>query len=182
VFALDDSGAKILDAEGLPLVEFDPLGPLGRNGRRTSGFTGLISKVDYVFDWGRVGLSPRFKSEFLRAVPFSLELGKSRSWDGIISLIVHLPVMRKSQLELGFEQRLFQELTQDEDPLASNTPTGDFRGTIYAAQLTNKQSYLGYELVTQLGLRFDRRSLEVLDRERETRTAGLAYLTVFASL
>jgi hypothetical protein len=129
-----------------------------------------------------VRLSPRFKSEFLREVPFSLELGKRRSWDGIISLIVHLPVMHKSQLELGFEQRLFQELTQDEDQLASNTPTGDFRETVYAAQLTNKRLYLGYELVTQLGLRFDRRSLEVLDRERQTRTAGLAYLTVFASL
>ncbi len=182
VFALDDSGARIFDAEGLPVVAFDPLGSQGRNGRRTSGFTGFINKVDYAFDWGQVVLSPRFKSEYLREVPFSLAVEKSSSWDGIFSLVARLPFMRDSHIELGFEQRLFQELTEDEGQLVINAPTGDFRGTVYAAQLTNKRSYLGYQLITQLGLRFDRRSLEVVDRDRETRTAGLAFLTMFASL
>ena len=51
-----------------------------------------------------------------------------------------------------------------------------------AMQLTNRRDYLGYELTAQLGLRYDRRSLEIVDGDDETRTAGLAFLSVFASL
>ena len=60
--------------------------------------------------------------------------------------------------------------------------TGDFSGTVLAVQLTNRRDYMGYELTAQLGLRYDRRSLEILDADAETRTAGLAFLSVFASL
>ena len=38
------------------------------------------------------------------------------------------------------------------------------------------------QLTAQLGLRYDRRSLEIVDGDDETRTAGLAFLSVFASL
>ena len=57
-----------------------------------------------------------------------------------------------------------------------------FRGMVGAAQLSNQREYLGYELTTQIGLHFDRRSLEVVGRERETRAAGLTFLSIFASL
>ena len=73
-------------------------------------------------------------------------------------------------------------MRREEDELAANVPTGDFRGMVWAAQLSNQREYLGYNLTTLLGLRFDRRSLEVVERERETRTAGLAFLSIFASL
>lgn len=49
-------------------------------------------------------------------------------------------------------------------------------------QLTNRRDYLGYELTAQLGIRYDRRAIEVVDGDAETRTAGLAFLSVFASL
>ena len=87
---------------------------LDRNGRETSGFVGLIDKIDGVFAWGAVAILPRFKSEFLSQSPFSLAERRRRSWDGIGSLLVRFPVMRDSELELGFEQRLFFELLQDE--------------------------------------------------------------------
>ena len=163
-------------------AQLGSLGPLGRNGRETSGFVGLIDKIDGVFAWGAVAILPRFKSEFLSQSPFSLAERRRRSWDGIGSLLVRFPVMRDSELELGFEQRLFFELLQDEKVLVENVLTGDFRGTVWAAQLSNQREYLGYGLTTQLGLRFDRRSLEVTGRERETRVAGLAFLSIFASL
>ena len=153
-----------------------------RDGRETSGFVGLIDKIDGVFAWGAVAISPRFKSEFLSQSPFSLAERRRRSWDGIGSLLVRFPAMRNSELELGFEQRLFFELLRDEKALADNVLTGDFRGMVWAAQLSNQREYLGYELTTQIGLRFDRRSLEVIGRERETRAAGLAFLSIFASL
>ena len=182
VYARDDAGAQLLDAAGEPVVEFDPLGPLARNGRETSGFVGLIDKIDAVFAWGPARVAPRFKSEFISASPFALTQQRQRSWDAIASLLVRFPLMRGSELELGFEQRLFFELWRDEDELAANVPTGDFRGMVWAAQLSNQREYLGYNLTTLLGLRFDRRSLEVVEREREARTAGLAFLSIFASL
>ena len=129
---------------------------VGRNGRETSGFVGLIDKIDGVFAWGAVAILPRFKSEFLSQSPFSLAERRRRSWDGIGSLLIRFPVMRDSELELGFEQRLFFELLQDEKVLVENVLTGDFRGTVWAAQLSNQREYLGYGLTTQLGLRFDR--------------------------
>ena len=49
-----------------------------------------------------------------------------------------------------------------------------------AAQLTNHNDYLGYDLTTQMGIRYDRRSLEVADSGRQTRTSGLVFLSVFA--
>ena len=74
---------------------------VGRNGRETSGFVGLIDKIDGVFAWGAVEILPRFKSEFLSQSPFSLAERRRRSWDGIGSLLVRFPVMRDSELELG---------------------------------------------------------------------------------
>jgi hypothetical protein len=58
--------------------------------------------------------------------------------------------------------------------------SGDFRGTVLAVQLTNIRPYLGYNLTSQLGVRFDRRSLEVVEQDRESRTAGVAFISIFA--
>ena len=181
-FSRDVAGARRRDAEGEPVVEFDPLGPLARNGRGTSGFVGLIDKIDAVFGWGPARVAPRLKSEFISAAPFALTQQRQRSWDAIASLLIRFPLMRGSEIELGFEQRLFFELRRDEEELAVNVPTGDFRGMVWAVQLSNQREYLGYNLTTQLGLRFVRRSLEVVARDREARTAGLAFLSIFASL
>ena len=182
VFALDDAGERVLDMEGEPVVVFDPLGPAGRNGRATSGFIGLINKIDYAYDWRRLWVSPRFKSEFLREVPFNLDLVEQRSWDAIWSLLVRFPLLVRSSVDIGFERRQFYNLKDDEGGLAAGMRTGDFSGTVLAVQLTNRKDYLGYELIAQLGLRYDRRSLEIVDGDTETRTAGLAFLSVFASL
>ena len=74
------------------------------------------------------------------------------------------------------------DLTGDEDQLAARQRTGDFRGTVLAVQLTNPSEYLGYRLQTQVGMRYDRRSLEVIDRDREKRTSGLFFVSLFAGL
>ena len=182
VFALDEAGERILDAEGNPVELFDPLGPEGRNGRKTSGFIGLIDKIDYAFNWRQLWISPRFKSEFLRQVPFNRDLVERRSWDALWSLLVRFPLLVSSSVDLGVEQRQFYSLIGDEDKLGAGERTGDFRGTVLAVQLTNRRDYLGYELTAQLGIRYDRRAIEVVDGDAETRTAGLAFLSVFASL
>ena len=151
-------------------------------GRRTSGFFGFIDKLEYRHYWGRVTISPKIKSEFLREVPFDRALDKRRSWDGLLFLQVGFPVLRTTKLEFGLEQRFFHDLTGDEDQLAARQRTGDFRGTVLAVQLTNPSEYLGYRLQTQVGMRYDRRSLEVIDRDREKRTSGLFFVSLFAGL
>ncbi len=182
VFALDEVGERVLDAEGEPVVLFDPLGPEGRNGRETSGFVGLIDKIDYAFDWRQLWVSPRFKSEFLRQSPFNRDLAKRRSWDVLWSVLVRFPVLVRSSVDVGFERRQFYNLEDDEALLAASARTGDFSGTVLAVQLSNRRDYLGYELTTQVGMRYDRRSLEIVQGDTDTRTAGLAFLSVFASL
>jgi hypothetical protein len=182
VFVLDEVGERVLDEEGESVVAFDPLGPEGRNGRETSGFVGWIDKIDYAFDWRQLWISPRFKSEFLRKVPFNRDLVKQRSWDALWSVLVRFPVLMRSSVDVGFERRQFYNLRGGEGELAAGARTGDFSGTVLAVQLTNRKGYLGYDLITQLGLRYDRRSLEIVDGGDETRTAGLVFLSIFASL
>ena len=181
-FVLDTEGNRVLDEEGAPVVAFDPLGPDGRNGRDESGFTGLINKAEYHFQWKKLAISPRFKSEWLRETPFSLELEKRRSWDGIFFLQLQLPILRSTRVHAGIEQRFFSNLRGDEKELLAQSLSGDFRGTVYALQITNRRSYQGYDLITQVGMRIDRRSLEVIEGPRDTETTGLFFLSMFASL
>ena len=182
VLALDAAGNALLDADGQPVVEFDPLGPQGRNGRASSGFFGLINKADWQYDLGPLQLQPRFKSEILRRVPFGRDQEKRRSWDLIPSLLVEFPILKATRIQMGWEQRQFFNLRDDEDKLDEGSPTGDFSGTVLALQLSNKRKYLGYELTTLMGLRYDRRSLERVGLDDEKRTAGLAFLALYASL
>jgi len=181
-YQLDALGEVVRDAEGKALVAFDPLGPEARNGREVSGFVGLIDKAEYVFRWQQLSFLPRAKSEWLSQTPFSRTQAKRRSWDAILTLLVQFSPFPHSQVQVGFERRQYFELLAEENELPVGRPTGDFRGSVLACQLTNTRPYLGYSLTTQLGIRYDRRSLEVAGAERDTRTSGMAFLSVFAGL
>ena len=180
-FLRDEAGEVVLDGEGMGIVAFDPLGPDGRNGRGTSSFVGLINKADYLLPpLGRFSISPKIKSEFLREVPFSLNAEEQRSWDLLLFLQASFPLLQMTRIEVGLEQRQFANLLGEEGEMAPGTLTGDFRGTVLALQLTNTRPYLGYNMTTQVGVRYDRRSLEVVGQEAETRTAGVGFISVFA--
>ena len=170
-----------LDDAGDTLAVFDPLGVEGRHGREDSGFFGLIDKIEYTHRLGKFTISPRFKSEILHQVPFALTGDKQRSWDGTGFFLVEFPVLTRSRIKAGLEQRFFYNL-RDEGDLAPGDMSGDFRGTAAAIQLTNVSDFRGYALTTQVGFRIDRRSLEVIDDDSDSSTAGLGYMTVFAGL
>ena len=154
----------------------------GRNGRARSGFFGVINKAEYLFFWRQVAILPRLKSELLRATPFSRDLEKRRSWDGIFSLQFEVPFLSSSRIRLGWEQRLFYDMRAGGREAGGGDRTGDFYGTALAAQLTNTRDYLGYALTTQAGIRIDRRSFELAGGGVESGTAGLLFLTMFAAL
>ena len=172
----------LTSAQGDTLSVVDPLGPQQRNGRERSGFFGLINKIEYRYRHGRFELLPRLKSELLRETPFSLTREKQRTWDGILFFLVEFPVLKRSRIKAGLEQRFFYELRRDEAVLPPKTVSGDFRGAAAAVQLTNVSDYHGYRLTMQVGLRVDRRSLEVVEADRDVTTAGISYITLFAAL
>ena len=172
----------VLDADGDTLSLFDPLGPAGRNGRERSGFTGMINKVEYSHHLGLVQIEPRFKSELLKQTPFRRDERTRRSWDAILFLQMELAVLRSTRLQAGLEQRFFYDLKGEEEELDPGQISGDFRGSALALQLTNRSEYLGYQLTTQLGTRIDRRTIEVVGRDRDKDTSGLLYLSLLAGL
>ena len=77
---------------------------------------------------------------------------------------------------------MFFNVQDDERTMNPGQISGDFRGSVVAVQLTNRSEFLGYSLILQTGVRIDRRSLEVIDQSRDTETAGLTFLSVFAGL
>ena len=178
----DEEGRVLLDDEGAPVVAFDPLGPEGRNGRESSSFVGLIDKASYAFSWKSISISPRIKGEFMRRVPFSRSAPEERSYDVLYMVLANFPILHRSYVQLGVEGRFFYDLEADEGQLAAGERTGDFRGAVLACQLTSTRAYSGYELTTQIGVRFDRRSLEIKDGDGERKTSGLVFLSVFAGL
>ena len=97
-------------------------------------------------------------------------------------MIVDFSILNRTQIRLGLEGRQFYELRNDENELSPGTITGDFRGSVLGLQLTTTRDYNGYSLTTQLGLRFDQRSLEIVQGSTEKQPSGLVFLSVFAGL
>ena len=127
-------------------------------------------------------MSPRFKSEFLRQVPFALTRKKQRSWDGIGFFLFEFPILRRTRIKAGLERRFFYNL-RDEGDLAPGDVSGDFRGTA-AAYPAHKRERLPRIRTDDPGRASasTQRSLEVIGGDSESSTAGLGYMTVFAGL
>ena len=156
--------------------------PQGRNGRRSSGFLGLIDKAEYQYLWRGLTISPKAKSEFLSQTPFDRTLDKRRTWDALFFLQIHFRVLRTTKIEGGLEQRFFYEVLDSEENLQVGQLSGDFRGTVLALQLTNPTTYLGYKLTTEVGMRYDRRSLERVGGKRQQKASGLFFASVLVGL
>ena len=176
--------------------------------REDSYFLGLINKAEYSFRLGPMEFEPRIKSEFLRHRPYLVNNnlpngGQLKQWRPSIFLWAQLPLMPNTRLEAGLEQTFSWELLTPEalsdaaDPnfvgLEVGAPTGDFRETIFALQTTNITDYLGYKLVTQIGIQRERRIEENFwDAENtgdfanfgedEKSTGFTTFITVYAGL
>ncbi|MCY3790207.1 MAG: hypothetical protein OXH63_15635, partial [Gemmatimonadetes bacterium] len=180
-FLLDelvDDGGSQAGTGGEPVAIY----PQGRNGRRSSGFLGLIDKAEYQYSWRGLTISPKAKSEFLSQTPFDRTLDKRRTWDALLFLQIHFRVLRTTKIEGGLEQRFFYDVLDSEENLQVGQLSGDFRGTVLALQLTNPTTYLGYKLTTEVGMRYDRRSLERVGGKRQQKASGLFFASVLVGL
>ncbi len=152
----------------------------------------MINKIDYTQDVGRVTLQPKFKSEYLRRVPFLQQEDKRREWTGAFMLIARCPILQKTVLQAGLEQLWLRDLVRDEEDMVANgvtLETGDLSSTNIAVQLSNSSDYMGYLLTTQVGLRYGRTSREIVQevengfaKGSETSNSTTSFITVYAGI
>ncbi len=135
-----------------------------REGRRTSGFTGVINRVQWSIPFGLATLQPRFKSEYRRERPYNTRRPAFNSVEEILTLLWTQPLLAErvgvsyyprygrqrfnTTLELGLETSRLWLLAGQSEEAKENF----WRWTLIT-QLSNGVAYEGYQLVLRTGLR-----------------------------
>ena len=142
-------------------------------------FLGIINKVDYTGQVGRVRLSPRIKNEFRRQDPF-LQGGVSRKENLLIgSVIGKISLLRHATIEAGVEVARFDQLREDESGQPkSRELSPDYTETVVATQLSNVTQYEGYRFTVQVGFRLSWKDLKGAPTEK----TGGSFITAFAGI
>ena len=160
-----------------------------REGRKTSGFVGVINKAEWVIPAGLSYFEPRFKSAFRRILPYSRRQPKATVVEETLFLLWTQPVFSESvgvnyfpkygrgifdsQLQFGLEASRLWML----DGALVNVEEG-FSSVSGVAQLTNRSAYQGYTLITRLGVLITERHFETLSKQRSSQV----FLSVNAGL
>ena len=140
-----------------------------REGRQRSGFLGAISRIEWNIPAGAGVLKPRWKSEFRRDRPFSSRLNTATSVEQTALLLWSNPLMAErgsvgyfprygrqifdTELQLGLEASRFWLVEGARSDVAES-----YFGWVWLGQLTNRNAYQGYELVTSIGVRLTKRN------------------------
>lgn len=140
-----------------------------REGRQRSGFLGAISRIEWNIPAGAGVLKPRWKSEFRRDRPFSSRLNTATSVEQTALLLWSNPLMAErgsvgyfprygrqifdTELQLGLEASRFWLVEG-----ARSDVDESYFGWAWLGQLTNRNAYQGYELVTSIGVRLTKRN------------------------
>lgn len=160
-----------------------------REGRPRAGFLGIIDKAEWTLPLGLGVLEPRWKSEFRRDRPYSSRLPSSSSLEETASLLWTQPLMAErtrinyyarygrqlfsTELQTGIELGRLWLLEGWRDGVDRN-----YTGFTWVAQLTNQVGYLGYKLVSRLGVQWTRRSFAGGERQQNS----LLFVTIHAGL
>lgn len=160
-----------------------------REGRRESGFLGLINRAQWSVPVGLATLQPRFKSEFRHERPFSVRRPASTSLEETAILLWTQPLMAETvgvayfprygrqrfntELQLGLEFSRLWLLEGRREDIGEN-----FSRWTTIIQLSNRVAYEGYQLATRTGLRL---SAWNFSRRRDQRT-NTFFLTIIAGL
>ena len=160
-----------------------------REGRKTSGFIGLIDKVEWSIPIGLAILEPRLKSEFRRDRPFSTRRPTATSLEETAILMWIQPILAEqtsvnyyprygrqifsTTLQTGIEFTRFWMLQGRREEIDQ-----DFRDWTLIAQLTNRVAYTGYQMVFRAGARWNRRHFA----EGENQRATSLFMSVHAGL
>ena len=142
--------------------------------RRNHQFFGLINKAEYRRQLSRFSVVPKIKNELRLEAPLFKKDPTRKENTLILFLISRMGLLAKSEIQAGLEYTIFSQI---EDP----APPGlqeDFREAVLAVQYSNSGDYLGYRLITQLGVRGSRLSR----RGEDTFTGMTLFVTTYAAL
>ena len=132
-------------------------------------FFGIINKVSYSHEIGRVRLEPRWKSEFRNQSRDLFTLEEHKSLTELISAIVELPLLKVTTVQAGVEYVLFNDMNRD---------ANDFNALLGAVQFNNTSAYQGYMIKALIGLSVERKKFV----ELEASTTTQAFITIYAGL
>ena len=160
-----------------------------RQGRKWSGFVGLIDKAELMIPLGLGVLEPRWKSELRFDRPYSTQQEKARSVEQTVFLLWTQPLLaERSRVEYfaRFGRQLFDTQLQTGLELSKLWMVSgervevdqDVRSWTAVAQVTNRVAYQGYQVVTRTGLQWTRRRFEDGRRQR----ANLMFFSVNVGL
>ena len=158
-------------------------------GRRTSGFAGLMSRAEWTIPIGLATLEPRWKGEYREDRPYSTRYPTARSVEQVAYLMWTQPLFAESstvsyyarygrqifdtQLQVGLELGRLWMLSGRRREVSES-----YTSRTVVAQLTNRVAYGGYNLVTRAGLQLQRRTYE----EAETRHSSQIFVNMTAGL
>jgi hypothetical protein len=148
--------------------------------RETATFLGMINKLDYTHNIGRLILQPRIKSEFQRYKPprkqGDIVRVATTELHELLSLIVRMPILSHTHVQAGLEYLYVNQFRKD---LEQDLFRSDRNEWVGAVQFTNNVDYLGYNLWAQSGLRVAR-----VDRKtaQDVLTESIVFITVYAGL
>ncbi|MBT3342289.1 MAG: hypothetical protein HN712_16150 [Gemmatimonadetes bacterium] len=146
-------------------------------GVRDQSFFGVMTKGEYPFDIERFTLLPRWKQLYSSRTPPVVSTLKTQELTEILSLQVIRPVNKNIAFIAGAEYEIFSNLREKPDPLPSGYLL-DGNTWILAGQVANRSAYLGYDLTTNVGVRWIRRDFDASPASSEL----LSFITVFAGL
>ena len=132
-------------------------------------FFGAINKANYTMYVRQLQLEPRWKSEYRRQSRDLVIAREREDLSQLFSLLARFPLLNRTFIEGGAEFLLFKDLEEKQNDLTSR---------ILALQFTNAVAYQGYELITHLGVKFNRSKI----RDQEATTTSESFITVFAGL
>jgi len=132
-------------------------------------FLGIINKLSYRHEIGKVRLQPRWKSEFRHQTRGLFNIQEHTSLTQLLSAIVQLPLLKVTNLEAGVEYVLFNDMEDDFQ---------DFNSLLGAIQFTNTSAYQGYVIKSLVGVSVERKAFV----QTESSTGTQAFITVYAGL
>jgi hypothetical protein len=137
--------------------------------RKRDFFFGLINKISYRFDFGRLWIEPRWKSEYRRQSIDLTSTEKRTELAEIGGFIFGFPLLTHTTLQGGVELTFFNDIDRDSD---------DFSGQVWALQFSNLSDYLGYKLTTHAGMKINRRN----PRNENSVTITQSFISIYAGL
>jgi len=133
----------------------------------------VVGKADWRVNIGdHLTVRPKVKSMILRTDDFPAERDRKEWWN-MLFLMMRYGFLDQTWGEFGFQYTLFRDRAEKGN---------NFHGTVFAFQLSNESSFLGYRLRTNIGFRTEARFFPDIKNPKRKKAGSLAFVNVFAGI